>query len=142
MESNYVEWPFVIYSMAVVGLVCGMLLLSYILGERHRGRETHDPYESGVRTTGMARVRFSAQFYLIAILFVIFDLEAVFLFAWAVATPEAGWTGFAVAGVFIIILTAALIYEWGSGALDIVNQRKGRTKQFLDTLTKNVKEKT
>jgi len=140
MEQSYIEWSFVIYSVAVIGLVCIMLLLSFFLGERHRDRETHEPYESGVKTTGMARLRFSSQFYLIAILFVIFDLEAVFLFAWAVAVPETGWTGFVAATVFIIILAAALIYEWKTGALEIISQRKGRTTKFLQSQMKNLKE--
>ncbi len=122
MEQSYIEWSFLIYSLAVVGLVCGMVVISSLLGERHNGRETHKPYESGIKTTGMARQRYSSQFYVIAILFVIFDLEAVFLFAWAIATPDAGWGGFAAAGVFILILAVALIYEWGSGALDIAKK--------------------
>ncbi len=131
MEQSNIEWSFVVYGAAVTGLVSAIMLLSYLLGESRQSAEKHEPYESGVETTGMARMRFSSQFYLIAILFVIFDLEAVFLFSWSVAVREAGWTGFAVAGVFILILTAALMYEWGSGALHIFNQRKGRTKQFL-----------
>jgi NADH-quinone oxidoreductase subunit A len=99
-------------------MVAGMLALSYLLGQRHRERATGEPYESGIVSTGSARLRFSAKFYLIAMLFVIFDLEAVFIFAWAVAFRELGWAGYLGALVFIGVLVAALIYEWRVGALD------------------------
>ncbi|HEY9436261.1 MAG TPA: NADH-quinone oxidoreductase subunit A [Blastocatellia bacterium] len=104
-----------------------MLALSYLLGQRHRARATGEPYESGVVSTGSARLRFSAQFYLVAMLFVIFDLEAVFIFAWAVAFREVGWTGYAGVLAFIGVLVAALIYEWRLGALDWGS--KGRKDQ-------------
>ncbi|MBP1624424.1 MAG: NADH-quinone oxidoreductase subunit [Acidobacteria bacterium] len=68
--------------------------------------------------TGSARLHFSAKFYLIAMFFVIFDLEAVFIFAWAVAVPELGWMGYLEVLIFIIVLAATLIYLWRLGALD------------------------
>jgi NADH-quinone oxidoreductase subunit A len=111
-------WPLAVYSAAVIVLVVGMLVLSYLLGQRHQERATGEPYESGIVSTGSARLRFSAKFYLIAMLFVIFDLEAVFIFAWAVAVRELGWAGYLGALVFIGVLVAALIYEWRVGALD------------------------
>src|SRR5262245_59580896 len=95
-----------------------MLCLSYLLGQRHHERATSEPYESGIVSTGSARLRFSAKFYLIAMLFVIFDLEAVFIFAWAIAFSELGWGGYLGALIFIGVLFAALIYEWRIGALD------------------------
>jgi NADH-quinone oxidoreductase subunit A len=95
-----------------------MLSLSYFLGERHRERQTDDPYESGIAATGTARVRFDVKFYLIAMFFVIFDLEAVFIFAWAVSVRETGWTGYAEMLIFIGILAAALVYVWRLGALE------------------------
>lgn len=95
-----------------------MLGLSYVLGERHKERETGDPYESGIKTTGSARLRFSAQFYLIAMFFVIFDLEAVFIIAWALGIRELGWAGYIEILIFIGILVAALVYLWRLGALD------------------------
>ncbi len=96
--------------------------LSYLLGQRHTDRETNDPYESGIRITGSARVRFSASFYLIAMLFVIFDLEVVFIFAWAIGAVEVGWTGYIGLLVFTAILVVGLIYEWRMGALDWMRQ--------------------
>lgn len=111
-------WPAGVYFAAVLVVVVGQVALSYFLGERHRGRAMGEPYESGVLTTGSARVRFSAHFYLVAMFFVIFDLEAVFIFAWAVAVPELGWLGFAEILVFVVVLVAAWAYLWRVGALD------------------------
>jgi NADH-quinone oxidoreductase subunit A len=111
-------WPLAVYFAIVIVMVTGMLVLSFLLGQRHREGATGKPYESGVVSTGSARLRFSAQFYLIAMLFVIFDLEAVFIFAWAIAFRELGWSGYLGVLVFIGVLVAALIYEWRLGALD------------------------
>src|SRR3984885_1207781 len=111
-------WPLAVY-VAIVGvLVSAMLSLSFVLGQRHQDRATGSPYESGILSEGSARVRFSAKFYLVAMFFVIFDLEAVFLFAWAVAVRETGWTGYAEVLLFITVLLATLAYLWRVGALD------------------------
>jgi NADH-quinone oxidoreductase subunit A len=115
-----------VYFGLVLVIVLGMLGFSYVLGQR-RDRAASEPFESGIVPTGSARLRFSANFYLIAILFVIFDLEAVFIFAWAIAFRELGWPGYAGVLVFIGILVAALIYEWRLGALDFAARaRNGR----------------
>ncbi len=111
-------WPLAVYFAAVVLIVAVMLVLSYVLGQRHQARAMELPYESGIASTGTARVRFDVKFYLIAMFFVIFDLEAVFVFAWAVSLREAGWPGFAGMLVFIIVLAAALAYLWRLGALE------------------------
>jgi NADH-quinone oxidoreductase subunit A len=111
-------WPLAVYFASVIFLVLAMLGLSYVLGQRHQQHATGDPYESGIATTGSARIKYSVKFYLNAMFFVIFDLEAVFLFAWAVAFREVGWLGYAEALVFIFILLAALVYLWRLGALD------------------------
>ena len=111
-------WPLAVYLVIVSTLVVAMLGLSFILGERHHNRATGTPYESGILSQGSARVRLSAKFYLVAMFFVIFDLEAVFIFAWAICVREAGWTGYAEAALFITVLLATLIYLWRVGALD------------------------
>ena len=95
-----------------------MLGLSYVLGQRHKERATNDPYEGGILSAGDARIRFSSQFYLVAMLFVIFDVETIFIFAWAIAFRELGWYGYAGVIVFLILLVVVLIYEWRAGALD------------------------
>ena len=108
-----------LYTAMVSGLCLLMLGLSALLGERtRRTPATDEPYESGIVSTGGARYRMSARFYLVAMFFVIFDLEAVFIFAWAVSARESGWPGFVEITVFIGILLAALIYLWRLGALD------------------------
>jgi NADH-quinone oxidoreductase subunit A len=116
--ENSVLWPFVVYFFLVIGLLIFMLAFSYILGQRHRERATDVPYESGVASTGTARIRFDIKFYLVAMFFVIFDVEAVFIFAWAIALREAGWTGYIEILVFIGVLLAALVYLWRLGVLD------------------------
>lgn len=111
-------WVLGLYFLVVLLLVASMLALSYVLGQRHREPATGSPYESGIVSEGSARVRLSAKFYLVAMFFVIFDLEAVFIFAWAVAARELGWTGYSEIAIFVAILGAALAYLWRLGALD------------------------
>jgi hypothetical protein len=93
MQAGQAEllWPLVVYFAAVLGGVVSMIVLSSILGPRHQKRATWEPYESGIASTGSARLRFSVNFYLVAMLFVIFDLEAVF-------TPRRRCVGSDVAG--------------------------------------------
>ena len=111
-------WPLVVYFGMVIMLVLTMLGLSWLLGQRRMDRATGDTFESGIVSVGSSQVRISVEFYLIAIFFVIFDLETVFIFAWAIAFFELGWEGYLAIMVFVIILVVALIYEWRSGALD------------------------
>jgi NADH-quinone oxidoreductase subunit A len=111
-------WPLAVYVAAALVVAGAMIGISHLLGQRHSDRETSEPYESGISSTGTARLRFSAHFYLIAMLFVIFDIEAVFLFAWAVAYQDVGWAGYLGALIFIAVLSIALLYEWRLGALD------------------------
>jgi len=118
MTTSGALWPLAVYAAAVLLLVSGMIGMSYVLGERHREPATGDPYESGILSTGTAQVRLSVQFYLVAMFFVIFDLEAAFLFAWAVAARELGWPGYLEASVFVAVLAAALTYVWRAGGLD------------------------
>jgi NADH-quinone oxidoreductase subunit A len=113
-----IVWPLFLYAGLVILLVGAMLGLSYILGERHKGRARGEPYESGVVPTGFARLRFDVKFYRVATFFVIFDLEAVFIFAWALSVRELGWSGYIEVLVFVGILVVALIYLWRIGALD------------------------
>ena len=122
-------WPLGVYFGAVVIIVGGMIGISFLLGERHQDRATGEPYESGIVTTGSARIRFPAHFYLTAMFFVIFDLEVVFLFAWAVAARDLGWLGFAEIMVFVGVLFAAWAYLWRVGALDWGTSAKLKTVQ-------------
>ena len=111
-------WPLVAYFLLAIALMAGALILSHVMGERHKAGAADEPFEAGIVTVGFARLRLSAKFYLIAMFFVIFDVEAVFLFAWAVAFRELGWGGYIEVAVFISVLVAALAYLWRLGALD------------------------
>jgi NADH-quinone oxidoreductase subunit A len=104
-------------------------LVSAVLGQRHREGATDETYEAGIVSTGSAQVRFDAKFYLMAMFFVIFDLEAVFIFAYAVAFRASGWIGYIEIFVFIGILMAALIYLWRLGALDWGTRRDRTVKR-------------
>ena len=108
-----------------------MIILSYFLGERHSEPETGDVWESGVEPTGTARLSISAKFYLVAMFFVIFDLETIFIVAWAIGMRQLGWAGYIEILIFIVVLLVALIYLWRLGALDwgssrIRRHQKGR----------------
>ncbi|BES70995.1 NADH-quinone oxidoreductase subunit A [Marinobacter nanhaiticus D15-8W] len=111
-------WAIGLFIFAVLALCAFMIGASMLLGGRSRGRSKDIPFESGVIGTGSARQRFSVKFYLVAMLFVIFDIEAVFLFAWAVSVREVGWVGFWGAAIFIFVLLAGLLYDSRVGALD------------------------
>ena len=125
-------WPLVLYFASVLGLVVAILVLSSLVGQRSpMKRATGEPFESGVVHIGSAQIPVSVEFYLVAILFVIFDLETVFIFAWAVAFYELGVFGYLAISLFILILTVALVYEWKSGALEWgVKTRDGLPKGF------------
>ena len=111
-------WALGVYVIAVFVVVGLMLGLAWVLGGRNHGRAKTEPFESGVVPVGSARLRISAKFYLVAMFFVIFDLEAVFLYAWAVSVRESGWPGFIEAAVFVVLLLLGLLYIWRLGGLD------------------------
>ncbi|NDK57489.1 NADH-quinone oxidoreductase subunit A [Pontibacter fetidus] len=118
-EVNTVPlWPLLVYGGIVLSLVGVILGLSYVLGQRGKGRAMTEPYEGGIVSEGSARIRFSSQFYMVAMLFVIFDVETVFILSWAIAFRELGWYGYAGVAVFMVMLVVVLIYEWRMGALD------------------------
>lgn len=130
--SNTIDlWPLVIYSVIVVVLISSLLVASALLGQKRKDHATHEVYESGVEGVGSAQFRMSVPFYLTAILFIIFDLEAAFLFAWAISIREAGWLGFAEVFIFIFILLAGLLYLWRSGALEWRTKRQQHDRAAL-----------
>ena len=124
-------WPLAVYFAATIALAAFMLFSSYLLGERRLGKGAAEPYESGIRPTGSAWIHFDVKYYLIAMFFVIFDVETVFVYAWAVALKAEGWQGFLEMAVFIGILLAALLYLWRMGALDwaVFVPGKGRPRR-------------
>lgn len=121
-------WLLGFYALLVIGLMALILGLSQVLGQRCTSKSKATPFESGVLPVGTARLRFPAHFYLVALFFVIFDLEAAYLFAWAIAVREAGWIGYVEALIFIVILLAALVYLWRLGALDWAPRRRDKAQ--------------
>lgn len=111
-------WPLAVYVATVIGLIAAVLAVSSVLGERHSDRAKGDPFESGVLPVHRARFRIRAHFYLVAVLFVIFDIEVIFIITWAVIAREGGWAPFIEIAIFIVVLIAALAYLWRVGALD------------------------
>jgi NADH-quinone oxidoreductase subunit A len=95
-----------------------MVVLSTVVSPTKTTPIKSSPYESGIDPVSDARARFSVNFYVVAILFIVFDVETVFLLPWAVVMREVGVAGFVSAGIFIFILTVGLIYEWKKGALE------------------------
>jgi NADH-quinone oxidoreductase subunit A len=108
----------VLYTLAVLGLIGVMLFLTAWLGEKKETVEKERPYECGIIPTGSAWFRYPVPFYLVATFFLIFDLEAVFIFAWAVAFEELGWMGWLRITFFIVVLLLSLFYIWKKGGLD------------------------
>lgn len=111
-------WSAIAYLLAATGLVAFMLIVPRLLGGRSSGSQKEENFEAGVLPAGSARIRLSAKFYLVAIFFVIFDLEALFLYAYSVSVREVGWVGFATASIFIVILFIGLLYELRLGAMN------------------------
>jgi NADH-quinone oxidoreductase subunit A len=96
----------------------GMVVLSHVVSPYRPTAVKQAPYESGMVPLGDTRERFSVQFYMVAILFIIFDLETIFLVSWGVVMRTLGWEGFGAAMIFIVVLTVGMIYEWKKGALE------------------------
>ena len=111
-------WSAIAYLLAATGLVAFMLIVPRLLGGRSSGSQKEENFEAGVLPAGSARIRLSAKFYLVAIFFVIFDLEALFLYAYSISVREVGWVGFATASILIVILFIGLLYELRLGAMN------------------------
>ncbi|TCW00326.1 NADH-quinone oxidoreductase subunit A [Biostraticola tofi] len=123
------NWAFAVFLVGAVGLCCFMLLGGFLLGGRARARHKNTPFESGIEAVGTARLRLSAKYYLVAMFFVIFDVEALYLYAWSVSIREAGWIGFIEAAIFIFILLAGLVYLVRIGALEWTPERSRRLRK-------------
>jgi NADH-quinone oxidoreductase subunit A len=135
-ECGVLLWPLAVFFVLVIMLAIAIVSLSAILGQRHRERSTGEPYESGIPPTGSARIRFDVKFYLMAMFFVIFDLEAVFIFAWANSARDLGWGGYAEIFIFIGILGLALFYLWRAGALDWGTKTHQKAPKAFETRLK------
>src|SRR3984885_447803 len=120
MPDSYPELYFPILVQAVIAMVvaAALITISYVFGKRIRNRVKDMPYESGIVPTGDARQRFSVKFYLVAMLFILFDIEAIFLYPWAVVYRELLMPGFIEMLIFVILILSGFFYIWKKGALD------------------------
>ena len=123
MSATLSPWEPGIFSLAIYGLlvvilIAALLFLSGWLGEKKTNPEKLRPYECGIIPTGTARFRYSVAFYLVATFFLIFDVEAAYLFLWAIAFDRLGWAGWFQISFFIIILLISLFYIWKKGGLE------------------------
>lgn len=116
MLQNYLP----VLMFMIIGILGGLIapLIGFLLAPRRPDSEKLSPYECGFPPVDDARIPFDIRFYLVAILFIIFDLETAFLVPWAVVFRHLGWFGMAVMGIFLGILTVGFIYEWKKGGLE------------------------
>jgi NADH-quinone oxidoreductase subunit A len=114
--QNY--FPILAQAIVAMGLAVGLLTVSRLLGRRVRSQVKDTPYESGMLPTGDARHRFSVKFYLVAMLFILFDIEAIFLYPWVVVYRELKMFGFVEMLIFVAPILCAFFYIWKKGALD------------------------
>ena len=110
--------PILIFLVIAIGLTVVMLVASFVLAKQRPDTEKLSPYECGFDAFDDAPMKFDIRFYLVSILFIIFDLEVAFLFPWAVAFKDVGWFGFWSMMIFLGVLTVGFIYEWRKGALE------------------------
>jgi len=120
MPETYAEqyFPVLVQALLAMALAAGLLAASYLLGKRIRNRVKDMPYESGIVPTGDARHRFSVKFYLVAMLFIVFDIEAIFLYPWVVVYRELKMFAFVEMLVFVVLILSGFFYIWKKGALD------------------------
>jgi NADH-quinone oxidoreductase subunit A len=114
--QNY--FPILVFLVIALGLSCAMILASLLVSKQKPDSEKLSAYECGFDAFDDARHKFDVRFYLVAILFIIFDLEIAFLFPWAVSLGDIGLFGFWSMVIFLCVLTIGLVYEWRKGALD------------------------
>lgn len=124
-------WPAALYTGLVLSVATLILTLSWLLGGRRPHGPESDRYESGIKPAGPLPRRLPVEFYMVALFFVIFDLEVVFIFSWSVAARSLGWLGYLELLVFVLVLFAALVYLWRVGALDwgAATRRRRATQQ-------------
>ena len=107
-----------LYFQMVIGIAVSMMLLPALISPKNPNRVKSMPYESGMPPIGAAQQRFTVRYYVVAMLFVVFDIEAVFFYPWAVAFNAIGWFGLIEMILFIVLLLVAYVYAWRKGALD------------------------
>src|SRR5579859_2727177 len=120
MPNSYTEYyfPVLVQALLAMALAAGLLSVSFLLGKHVRNKIKDTPYESGIVPTGDARQRFSVKFYLVGMLFILFDIEAIFLYPWAVVYRQLKMFAFFEMLIFIVLILCGFFYIWKKGALD------------------------
>jgi len=120
MPNSYPEFyfPVLLQGLLAMAVAAGLLTVSFLLGKRVRNRAKDMPYESGMVPTGDARQRFSVKFYLVGMLFILFDIEAIFLYPWVVVFREFKMAAFVEMLIFVVLILSGFFYIWKKGALD------------------------
>lgn len=120
MPTSYPEVYFPVFLQAVIAMAvaAGMVGGGYLFGKRVKNKAKDLPYECGIVPTGTARERFSVKFYLVAMIFILFDIEAIFLYPWAVVYRQLGLFGFFEMFIFAVLILSGFFYIWKKGALD------------------------
>ena len=120
MPNSYTEvyFPVLVQAIIAMALAAGLLSVSFLLGKKVRNRVKDMPYESGITPVGDARQRFSVKFYLVGMLFILFDIEAIFLYPWVVVYRELKMFAFVEMLIFVILILSGFFYIWKKGALD------------------------
>src|SRR5438874_3086320 len=128
MPNSYTElyFPVLVQAIVAMALAAGLLSVSFLLGKKVRNRVKDMPYESGMVPTGDARQRFSVKFYLVGMLFILFDIEAIFLYPWVVVFRELKMFAFFEMLVFVILILSGFFYIWKKGALDWAERDRDR----------------
>lgn len=118
-NSGHAEYLFLlIHLILILGFAGFVLVASHLLGNRKSEKEKDSPYECGMRPVGTPRQRYSMRYYVVAILFILFDIEIVYMFPWAINLKHLGGLGFTEMFIFVGILALGLIYAWRKGALE------------------------
>ena len=130
MPTSYTDlyFPVLVQALVAMALAAGLLTASFALGKRVRNKIKDTHYESGITPTGDARHRFSVKFYLVAMLFILFDIEAIFLYPWVVVYRELKMFAFVEMLVFVIMTLSGFFYIWKKGALDWAEPDRSRRK--------------
>ena len=130
MPTSYTDlyFPVLVQVLVAMALAAGLLTASYALGKRVRNQIKDTPYESGITPTGDARHRFSVKFYPVAMLFILFDIEAIFLYPWVVVYRELKMFAFVEMLVFVILTLSGFFYIWKKGALDWAEPDRSQRK--------------
>jgi NADH-quinone oxidoreductase subunit A len=131
MPTTYSDtfFPVLVQIVIAVVVAAALVALSYLIGKRVKDRVKDSPYECGIAPTGSARERFSVKFYLVGIVFILFDIEAVFLYPWAVVYRELKMFAFVEMLLFVVLILVGFFYVWKKGALDWSSDSSGATNK-------------